>query len=425
MAASLKIGRVGTDVAITDISRSRSRSTQRGQILTLTGWITSSSKANVDAVRTELLAQSRLSNMPIAVTYNVDSAIDGFYYSRNVNIPLRVDQNPFGLFRYPFTIDLEYLGDHSSVEFLSNYTGLLIANDHGLTVGECQFFHAPPVAGDDAYTAGGGTSAVARTGEDGAQPVFLDVPISSGIGAARWGCAPSEYYDGAAKIEVSGYIRAGKTAPNNPGNFVISNGIIEIRGENGSGTSQGDISIRGYNGSWGSWIPFDIVWNSSADIPEWHMFSIIRNDPECVIVQLVRDADEAPPTDNRHWLTLNLRRGSAFVSCYYTYSTSVALTVDRAAVDAGTAITPTGASSAMAVSDAADDGDSNRWIVAGADVSATDTTNGGIDMASAAGHAFMLGMIIGGSGADSDDDGESLCRQWLAQLNESVQTVLR
>ena len=96
------------------------------------------------------------------------------------------------------------------------------------------------------------------------------------------------------------------------------------------------------------------------------------------------------------------------VSCHYVYSTSVALTVDRAAVDAGTAITPTGASSAMAVSDAADDGDNNRWIVGAADVSATDTVNGGIDMASAASHAFFLGMIINGSGADADDDGDSL-----------------
>lgn len=425
--ATLTIGRVGLDVTLSDVNRSQHTAGPDGSVLTIAGWLSSTTLANANALRSELLAQARMKNVPVAVTYDTDPQLDGFYLMVGANVPARVEEKPLSNFRFPFEVQLQYLGDHTTVEFLSNYTGLLIANDHGLTSGEVQFWHAPPVAGDDAYSAGGGTSAVSRATEDGSLPVFLDVPLSSGTGTARWGCSPAEFYDGAARIDVSGYTRAGLQAPNQPGYFVIGNGLIELRGENGAGTSSGDLSIRGYTSGvgWGSWIPFDIVWNSTADIPEYHVFNIIRNDPSCVIVQLVRDADEAPPTDARHWLTLSLRRGALAVSCHYTYSTSVALTIDRATLDAGTSITPTGASSAMAISDAADDGDGNRWVIGGADVSAVDTTNGGIDMASAASHAFFIGMIIGGSGAGANDDGESIARQWLAALNEDVQAVLR
>ena len=79
----------------------------------------------------------------------------------------------------------------------------------------------------------------------------------------------------------------------------------------------------------------------------------------------------------------------------------------------------------MAVRDSANDGDGNRWIVAAADVATVDTTNGGLDMASAASHSFMLGFEIGGSGADSDNNANALCRQYLADLTENVQATLR
>ncbi len=79
----------------------------------------------------------------------------------------------------------------------------------------------------------------------------------------------------------------------------------------------------------------------------------------------------------------------------------------------------------MAIRDSADDGDGNRWVIAAADVSTVDTTNGGLDMASAASHSFMLGFEIGGSGADGNNDADALCRQYLADLTENVQATLR
>ena len=421
---ALKIGRVGLDVASTDnVNHVQWSSSDGARTLRLIGRFRASSVANSKALRNEMSAQT---GKLVAVTWDQDSDVDGYYVLRSTELTATLRGNAYGgQGLFPFRIWLDRVGDHSGVEFLSNFTGLLIANDHGLIDSEVTFAHAPPVAGDEAYYAGGSTTATTRTTEDGVIPVFLDIPLTDKIGSARWGCAPANFYKGAARIDVGGFTRSGQSAPMTPHSFVIGNGLIELRAEESGGTTIGDIGIRAFNGSWGSWVPFDIVWESTTDIPEWHLFNIIRNDPSVVVVQLVRDADEAPPTDRRHWLTFALRRGMPFVRCHYTYSSSVALTVDRATTDAGTAITPTGASSAMAVRDAANDGDGNRWVIAAADVATVDTTNGGLDMASAASHSFMLGFEIDGSSADSDNNANALSRQYLADLTENVQATLR
>ncbi len=415
----LRIGRWGDDIEVSSPSMWIDTSMAGNQIVLMSGHLRASTLVRMQAVRTELLEQV---GAVVAVTWSADSTRDGFYRLTAADVDLRTTA---GVGYATFSAELERVGGHSDVEFLSNFTGLLIANDHGLDEGEVTFAHAPPVAGDDAYYAGGSTTATTRTTEDGAIPVFLDVPLTDKIGSARWGCAPANFYKGAARIDVDGFTRSGKAAPMTPDSFVIGNGLIELRAEQAGGTTIGDIAIRAYGGSWGSWIPFDIVWNSTVDIPEWHLFSIVRNDPSAVIVQLVRDADEAPPTDSRHWLTFTLRRGMPFVRCHYTYSSAVPLTVDRATTDAGTSVTPTGATSAMAIRDAANDGDGNRWVLAAADTAAVDTTAGGLDMASAASHSFMLGFEIGGSGADSNNNADALCLQYLADLTENVQATLR
>ncbi len=417
---TLDIGRVSS---ISDPSRWELSAATSGASTTVEGWLTDSVVADRDAKATEL---ERQVGRVVAVVYSEQSTLDGYYTLSQVNVDRSARYRPASTTGgYQFRAQLEWVGDHSATEFLSNFTGLLIVNDHGLAEGEVTFAHAPPVAGDDAYYAGGSVTATERTTEDGVIPVFLDVPLTDKVGAARWGCAPANFYKGAARIDVNGYTRGGKFAPMTPDLFVIGNGLIELRAEQSGGTTIGDIGIRAYNGGWGSWTAFDIVWDSSVDIPEWHLVNIIRNDPSAVIVQLVRDADEAPPTDSRHWLTFTLRRGMPFVRCHYTYSNAVGLTVDRASLDAGTSITPTGASSAMTIRDAANDGDGNRWVVAAADVSAVDTTNGGLDMASAASHSFMLGFEIDGSSADGDNDADALSLQYLADLTESVQAMLR
>ena len=79
----------------------------------------------------------------------------------------------------------------------------------------------------------------------------------------------------------------------------------------------------------------------------------------------------------------------------------------------------------MARRDDVNDGDGNRWVIAAADVATVDTVNGGLDMATAASHSFMLGFEIAGSSADSNNDADALCLQYLADLTENVQATIR
>lgn len=421
---TLTVGRVGLSTpTIRDHRDWRIGAGGRRTIHRVSGSLLSTSLANTKALRQELVNQI---DKLIAVTYSEDSSYDGFYVLRGVDVDARHRLGSLqgvGLFEYD--LDLEWVGDHSSVEFLSNLTGVLVTNDHGITDGEQVYWHAPPVAGDDAYTAGGGTDAISRTTEDGAIPVFTGLTFTNGLAAAKWGCSPANFYKGAARIDVNGYTRTGKNAPMTPDSFVLGNGLIEVRAEESGGTTIGDIGIRAYNGTWGSWTPFDIVWNSTVDIPEWHYFTIVRNDPEVCTIRLVRDADESPPTDNRHTLDITLRRGSQTAACYYTYSSAVPLTIDRASTDAGVNVTPTGGSSVMAIVDSANDGDGNQWIVGSSNTDATDTTNGGIDLASSATHDFFLGFVIDGTSATGDDTAEALCLQYLGWTGEIVQATRR
>ena len=64
-------------------------------------------------------------------------------------------------------------------------------------------------------------------------------------------------------------------------------------------------------------------------------------------------------------------------------------------------------------------------MIAAADVATVDTVNGGLDMATAASHSFMLGFEIAGSGADSNNNADAITRQYLADLTENVQATVR
>lgn len=400
---------------------------RRGITLRITGKIRESSLAATKAIRSELIDQR---NKLIAFTYSEDSSHDGFYIQEDADVDaLQRMASLQGVGHLSYDIRLQYVGSHASTVFRSGISGAVKSNDHGVAQGEAFAFHAAPVSGasrTDEYTgAGGNITAITRTTEDGDIDVFLDQGLADLVNPS-WSCSPSTFYDGAVRIDVSEdgstyYTRTGLNVPNEPAYFVLTNGLIGIRAEQSTGTPTGDISVRGYNSSWGSWIPFDIVWNSTTDIPGWDSFAVLRNDPECCIVRLRRDADDSPPSDKRHTLDITLRRGAPFAIFNYNYDTAVALTVDRASTDAGSSITPTGASSAMAITDAANDGDGNRWFLATSETCTIDTTNGGINMTgSQTDHQFAMGVVIDGSSAGSSDDADAMSLQYLLPLYEYV-----
>lgn len=417
---TLSIGRVTVDATINDPRDWRSTSTPGSRIHTISGFLNDTTLAKTQALRTELLEQV---GHTIPITYSADTTLNGFYILNGVSI----DSEPFsingtGFFR--FTLTGDRLGSEAQTEHQSLLTGALIANDHGLIVSEVKFWHSPPV-GALAYDGGkvGTPTAWTRTTEDGTIPVILGLDTSVD---PKWSVPPANYYDGGARVKVNGYTRAGLDAPNTPASWEIGNGLVKVTPGTTTGTSNGRIIVSHWDGSAWDAVTYNIKFATTTVIPEWHYVTIVRNTAEVSTVRLVRDAEESPATTHRHVLDITVRRGSLFAQCYFTWTgAATTWSLDRNATEASTAITPTGASSAVALRATSNDGNGNRYVMGSSKTTTKDTTNGGLDFASTKTFDFFLGAEIGGSGAAANDQAGDQCLQYLGAFTETVRAVKR
>ncbi len=237
---TLTVGRIAYDVTVervNDAARDNNRN------VTLTGVVTGTVALRKN-LRSELLAQTgRL----IAVTYDTDPDIDGFYILRQVQVGAMARQVAYfdhGLFR--ITIRMDRLGSESETEIQSLITGTVLTNGHGLVAAETAPFHAPPV-GHLAYNSVDGTPTQrTRTGDEG------DVEWYDGIDDTvdpTWSVAPSSFYNGSSKIFVSSILRAGTDAPNDVDDFELSNSLVKVTPGTTTGTSNGRIDVAFYDGA--------------------------------------------------------------------------------------------------------------------------------------------------------------------------------
>jgi hypothetical protein len=416
---TLTVGRVGVEATLAAPTRWQTSATVGEFGHTITGHIGQATLADALYIRTELEQQVGLL---VPITYTGESSLDGFYEINMVQI--RASRGSLIADGYlPFSLGTRRVGGTGQVEHQSLLTGALIANNHGLVVGEVQFWHSPPF-GALAYDGGssGSPTAWTRTTEDGAIPVILDLDTTVD---PKWAIDPGNYYDGGCYISVNSYTRSGLDAPNTPGTWEIGNKLVKVT-PGGGGSSDGRIIVSHWDGSAYDAVTYNIKYATTDRIPEWHYVSIIRNTAEVVTIRLVRDADESPATVHRHVLDLTLRRGSLSVSAYFTWSgPATTWSLDRDSSESSTAITPTGASSAVALRATSNDGDGNRYVMGSSKSTTKDTTNGGLDFASTKTFDFFLGSEIGGSGASSNDQAADQCLQYLGAFAEVVRAVRR
>lgn len=305
----LKIGRVGLDVVLGHPSEmSEERTIDGGRALVLRGWLMSTSQTNTKALRSELIDQI---GQLVAVTYTLDSQLDGFYIPTDIRIDAVLSSfRSSGAYR--FEASLIRLGTDSRTELQSLITGAGVVNDHARAG---KMWWAAPSGALAIST--GATTVIEhqRSSEDGELGVFINVSTDDD---PTWSISPINYYRSAVKVYVGGNLRSGQDVRNDPANWSLENGIVRIRPVTFGGSSTGRITINYHNGTaWGTEIPFKVRWANTTDIPAWHYMTIVRNSPELSIVRIVRDAATAPPSAERHVLDFQLRRGAPFVSCYY------------------------------------------------------------------------------------------------------------
>lgn len=437
--AILTVGRLGFDVELDHPASWEETRNDTDRELTVQGYI-KSTLATAKYLRTELLEQQ---NQLVAVTYTGDDYFDGYFWLASARVSTILGSYRAGLF--PFELTFMRLGSSSRVELQSLLTYTTLTNDFGI-IGSgdlneaSEAWHAVP-ASHFLYEGNANLGSVLRASEDGNIRVYRQVQIGS-VAATddatpdpTWGIAPSDFYDGAARIKVDGKLRTGLDVSNLPNNWELSNGIIKVSRISATASR---IDVAQWDG--GAYataktyklMEFNDATPSGVEITTWQTFTILRNDPECCIVRLIAD-NAIVGGALRQYLDLTLRRGSAAVYCHWTHRTgdpTTDLKIVRATAEAATTVTPPGASGPTGIRATSNDADGNRYVLGTRHTHTADTTEGGlrrenITEATGSFFHFFIGSEINGSSATTGNDAVSLMEQYFGWISEKVRAVLR
>ena len=411
--AILTVGRVGLDVELghpSEMSESRSIDSRE---FTLRGFLRSSSLTLTNYLRDELLEQQ---GQIVAVTYTLDSHYDAYYLLSDSSIE-SIETSYLRRGLWLFELNLFRIGGASRTEFQSNITGTVIDNTIGLIESETEPFIAPP-SGSSVFDWNiNALGSVTRSTEDGNIIVYLSTSgdFSSD---ATWGCTPANFYKGSAKVLVAGQVRAGLDVPQSPTDWEINNGIIKVV-PNGT-ADELIVSI------WDKTSAYESAKNwkfqfGGADLSAFTFMSVLRNDPESVTIRLQTGGATA-----RHTIDLQLRRGSVQVFCNWFFTGSAGtMKVVGVSTEAGTSVTPTGATGTAGIRATSDDADGNRYTLFTAQAPTNDTTNGGVSIASATRLNTAIGFERDGSTAAAGNTADDVALQYFGMIGERVRAVWR
>lgn len=411
--AILTIGRVGLEVEFPHPSELQETRSVDSREFTLSGYVRSSSIALTKYLRDELLEQQ---GQVVAVTYTGDTHFDAFYLLSESSIST-MEASYIGDGLFLFSVTLFRIGASPRVEFQSNLTGTVLENTAGLLESETTPFVAPPAGSEIFDWDVTGLASFNRTTVDGTITCYTSTGDFGDD--ATWGCLPSKFYDGSAKIYTSSRLRMGLDIPQSPTDWEINNGLIKVVPDG----SSNKLVVSLWNGtsayeSAKTWEPLF----GAANLSAFSFVNAVRNDPECVILRLTTGGTLA-----RHTLDLQLRRGSAqlFVNWYWGGTAgTMKMVLDSA--EAGTAFTPTGASATVGVRATSNDTDGNRYTIFSPTASTTnDTTNGGIQVTSANRINTALGFEINGTSAVTGNTANDVALQYFGMLGERVRAVWR
>jgi hypothetical protein len=334
----------------------------------------------------------------IAVTFTDKPERNGYYAVKSAGATYT--ENSGERVTTDWKVSLDRIGSDAETDLQSRLTGAIRLNDFSLT-GER--WHAPPIGHYAYYTGSTNPTTMTRTGADGAMTVYRGVP--AGV-SPRWGCPPTSYLTGRVKATTTGGQEVyGTDVPLAATGWALSNGFVNV-----TTSASASLDVQAYSG--GAY--HSKLWNvsvagSGASISSWDAATLLRNDPEQVILRLVKGLNPGRAT-----LDLTLRRGSRFVEGYLQTGTSATLAAYRASVETNTSFAASGYVTATA-----NDADGNRFAT-GSARTFTAHTNGGVIKAAATSLDFWIGIVAAGGSAVSGDAATDLRNQYLAAMPEAV-----
>ena len=188
----------------------------------------------------------------------------------------------------------------------------------------------------------------------------------------------------------------------------LNNTLVRVRPVAAGGT----LEIAAFTS--GAWRPkawwVDV---GGAQVARWEAATILRNDPEMVVLRLTEHRAPA----GRAVLDLTLRRGSRLVEGYLQRGDSGPLSVYLASAESMTDAT-------SYVVRTTNDGDGNRAI-AGSARNFDPHANGGVTKTASTWLDFFVGVVAGGGSAVSGDQAVNLRDQYIASMPEVTMAVKR
>lgn len=302
-------------------------------------------------------------------------------------------------------VSLDRIGSDAETDLQSRLTGAVRLNDFSLT-GER--WHAPPIGHYGYYTGATNPTTMTRTGADGTITVYRGVPANI---SPRWGCDPTSYLTGRVRLTTTGSQEVyGADVGLSPTGWALTNGLVNI-----TPSASATFDVQAYTGgAWRSKLWNTSIAGSGSSIAAWDKATLLRNDPEAVILRLTESLNPGRAT-----LDLTLRRGSRFVEGYLQVGTAASLAAYRASLE-----TNTSAAASGYVTATANDADGNRFAV-GSARTFTAHPNGGVIKNSATSMDFWIGVVAGGGSAVSGDTVTDLRNQYVACMPEAVYGVRR
>lgn len=355
-------------------------------------------RAELEVRRQDLLG---LKNSLVPVVFTNKTELNGYYVVKDVNSDLN---NWTGeVITVNWQVILTRAGSDAEVDIESRLAGALTrSNEHSAT-GER--WHAPPIGHFAYWTGATIPSVVTRTGADGPIVVYRGVPASTN---PRFACLATDYLEGRVSfLDEDDRERSGTSLSLDASDWTLTNGLVRVKPLSSSGV----LEIAAYTGSWSakSW---DLkVSGTTLGVPD--AVTLLRNDPECVIVRLLWTH-----TVGRTEVDLTLRRGARHVELYMKRQTAATIRVEL--VTAAAATSATGYIRATA-----NDGAGNRYIIGSAKDFEVDLVNGAIYQDSVTVLDAFIGVIAAGSGAVSGDAGDDIRAQYLGAPTEVVRGVRR
>lgn len=346
----------------------------------------------------------------IPVTFRDKAERDGYYSVTSASSELTDYQNEVAFASW--SLDLQRIGGENEVDLQSRLTGAVRQNDFSVTGTR---WHAPAI-GHYAYLTGTTLpSNHDRVTEDGTIRVYTAIPAST---SPRWGSTATNYLKGAVRLTDTTYVASenqveGINRTISASAWSLSNGLINVSPTATAGRLRvGLYSSGSYkNADWD-------IRSGGNNLTDWKSATLLRNDPEQVVLRLT--CERSASTGGRETLDLTLRRGAQFVEAYLQVSESTTLRVW------GANATPSASASNGTINATGNNADGIRPCCGTARTyGSINATNGGFNSAASVVKLdFWLGATIG-AGTASETDSTALQNQYIGSMPEATYAVRR